>query len=434
METSTDYRRPYRPLAVSLFNRAGRLARRLGLAADLDIDRMIGAARRRTGLSDFGDEWFLEPLEVLVGSINAEARLTPLGARIQASRIVSALSIRLRAEDLLRRHPEILDLRLGKIILIAGLQRTATTTLHRLIAADPGMRALRSWEAMNPVPLRNERAGRPRRRMREAKRAARALGWLAPEFLAIHPIAWDEPEEDIFLLDASFMSQAPEAAMHVPSYSNWLEARDHRKPYEYMLALLKILAWQRPGDRWVLKTPHHMEHLDTILDILPDICVVQTHRDPKTSIPSFLSMVAHGRGILSDHVDPEEIGAHWVRKTVRMMERSMSVRRTADEGAFVDVSYYDLVADPVGEVRRVYGAAGLDFTGEAEDAARVVSGRSVKDRHGRHVYAASSFGLDDATIDASCEAYRRAYRIPDEAAMRPGPAPEARTAVRDGGR
>ena len=137
LETSTDYGNPYRPLAVSIFNRAGRLARTFGLGDGLDVDRMIAAARRRTGLSDFGDELFLEPLSVLVQSINDEARLTALGIGIQHSRIVSALSIRLRVEHLLRSNPEILDIDLGKIVLIAGLQRTATTTLHRLIAADP---------------------------------------------------------------------------------------------------------------------------------------------------------------------------------------------------------------------------------------------------------------------------------------------------------
>jgi len=395
---------------------------------------MIAAARRRTGLSDFGDEWFMEPLEILVESINAEARLTPLGARIQHSRIVSALAIRLRTERLLGEHPEILDLDLGKIVLVAGLQRTATTTLHRLIAADPGIRALRSWEALSPVPLRGERKGQPQGRMREAKRAARALGFLAPDFLAIHPIAWDAPEEDIFLLDASFMSQAPEAAMHVPSYSRWLEGQDHTRPYEYMLTLLKVLHWQRPGERWALKTPHHMEYLDVILDTFPDVCIVQTHRDPKKSIPSFLSMVAHGRGILSDHVDPEEIGAHWMRKTLRMMERSMKVRQTANADAFVDVSYYDLVADTLGQLRRVYDAAGMDLSAEAEDAARVVSARSAKRRHGRHVYFSASFGLDDETIDASCDFYRRAYRIPDETAIRPGVSRGDATAAREGGR
>ena len=417
LQTSTDYGNPYRPLAVSIFNRAGRLARTFGLGDGLDVDRMIAAARRRTGLSDFDDALFLEPLNVLVQSINDEARLTPLGIGIQHSRIVSALSIRLRVEHLLRSNPEILDIDLGKIVLIAGLQRTATTTLHRLIAADPRVRELRSWEALNPVPLPGERKGDPRRRIRQAKFAARTIGFLAPEFFAVHPIEHDAPEEEIFLLDLSFMSQSPEAAMHVPSYAAWLEDQDHTRCYEYLLVLLKILHWQRPGACWVLKTPHHMEHLDVVLEVLPDICIVQTHRDPKQSIPSFCSMVAHGRGILSDHVDPGEIAGHWMRKTHRMMARSIVVRRAAADSAFVDVSYYDLVRDPIGELRKVYGAAELEFTEEARNAVKSVSGRNVKNRYVKHVYPMARFGLDDTTIDATCEFYRREYRIPDESTM-----------------
>ena len=409
-------------MAVSLFNRAGRAARRFGFGGVLHSGRMIAAARRRTGLSDFGDEWFLEPLEILVESINAEARLTPLGATIQRSRIVSALAIRLRAEHLLRRHPEILDLDPGRILLIAGLQRTATTTLHRLLAADPGIRALSAWEVLSPVPLGGERRGAPRRRMRQAKRAARAIGFLAPDFHTVHPLAYDAPEEDVLLLDLSFMSQAPEAAMHVPRYSRWLEAQDYTKCYAYLLTMLKILHWQRPGGAagWVLKTPHHMEYLDVILDVLPDVRVIQTHRDPKKSVPSFCSMVAHGRGIFSDHVDPVEIGAHWMTKIRRMMERSMRVRRGADESVFIDVSYYDLIADPLGELRRIYAAAGIDRTAEAVDAARTVVERSGKTGYGRHVYSPASFGLDEETMDGYSAAYRREYRIPDETAMTGG--------------
>ena len=414
METSTDYRRPYRPLPVSLFNRAGRLARRLGLDDGLRVDGMIAAARRRTRLGDFGDEWFLEPLEVLVQSINEEARLTPLGARIQRARIVSALSTRLRVERLLRERPEIHDVELGKVVVIAGLQRTATTTLHRLIAADPRVRALKSWESLSPVPLQGERNGRPRRRIREARLAARAIRYLAPDFLAIHPVEHDAPEEEIFLLDLSFMSQSAEAMMHVPGYSRWLEAQDHTTCYRYMVTMLKILHWQRPGDFWVLKTPHHMEYLDVVLDTVPNVRIVQTHRDPGRSIPSFLSMVAHGRGMLSDHVDPEEIAAHWMRKTRRMMERSMKVRRTTASGEFVDVSYYDLVADPIGELRRVYRAASVDFREETELAARAVAARNVQGRHGRHVYSLADFGLDAEIVDRHCDDYRREYGIPVE--------------------
>lgn len=414
METSTDYTRPYRPLSVAAFNRAGRLARRLGYDDRLQEDRLIAAARRRTGLSDFGDDWFLEPLRVLVQSVNDEARLTPMGAVIQRSRIESALAIRLRAERLLRDHREIQNLELGRVIVIAGLQRTGTTLLHRLIAADPGMRALRSWEALSPVPLRGEVPGDPRGRIRGAKLAARAARFLAPDFLAVHPIEWDAPEEDVLLLDASFMSQSPEATMHVPRYSRWLEGQDHRKPYEYLATLLKILHWQRPGRGWVLKTPHHLEYLDVLLDVFPGACIVQTHRDLRESVPSFWSMVAHARGMLSDHVDPNEIGAHWLRKTRRMLERSMEVRRTRPDVAFVDVAYRDLVRDPPGALRRVFRGAGIDFTESVGGAAKAASARNIKDRYGRHVYAPGAFGLDEAAIGETFEPYRRAYGIHDE--------------------
>ena len=414
--TSTDYHRPYRPLPVAVFNRAGRLARRWGLGGGLSVDRMIAAARRKTGLNDFGDDWFLEPLAVLVRSINGEARLTSVGLAIQESRIVSALSARLRAVYLIGKHPEILDLDLGRIILITGLQRTATTALHRLIAADPDIRALSSWEALNSVPLRGEKPGDPRRRVRTAWLAEKAIGFLAPDFATIHPIRHDAPEEDVFLLDLSFMSQSPEATMHVPGYAAWLERQDHSRAYRYLLAMLKLLQWQRPGRNWVLKTPNHLEHLDAVFQVLPNTTVVQTHRDPRKAVASFCSMVAHSRGILSDRVDVEEIARHWVRKMRRMLERSMEVRNSGNADAFFDVSYYDLLTTPVGEVRRIYGHAGIEFSGEAEQAAIAVSARDVKDRHGKHVYSLRSFGVNADRLDKTFAFYTSAFRIPEEAA------------------
>ena len=414
--TSTDYHRPYRPLPVAAFNRAGRLARSWGLGAGLNVDRMIAAARRNTGLNDFGDDWFLEPLAVLVKSINEEAGLAPVGIAIQESRIVSALSTRLRAEYLIGKHPGILDLDPGRIVLIAGLQRTATTALHRLIAADPDIRELSAWEALNPVPLPGENPGDPRRRIRAARFAEKAIAFLAPDFAAIHPVRYDAPEEDVFLLDLSFMSQSPEAMMHVPSYSAWIERQDHSRAYQYLLTMLKLLQWQRPGRNWVLKTPNHLEHLDVVFRVLPNTTVVQTHRDPGKAVASFCSMVAHGRGILSDHVDTGEIARHWVRKMHRMLARSMEVRSSGDADAFIDVSYYDFLAAPIGEVRRIYERAGIEFTAAAENAAFSLSARDVKDRHGKHAYSLSSFGLTADRIGEIFDFYTRAFRIPEESA------------------
>lgn len=414
-QTSTDYTKPYRPLRVAIANRAGRLARKAGLGHDLDVDRLIAEARKKTGLSDFGDEWFLQPLNVLVKSINEEANLTTVGYAIQRSRIVSALATRLLAERLVSVRPEILDIELGRIILITGLQRTATTRLHRLIAADPAIRSLKTWEALNPVPLPRETQANPKARLEAARRAEKAISWLAPEFAAIHPLAHDAPEEDVFLLDLSFMSQSPEAMMHVPSYSQWLEQQDHTRSYEYLHTMLKVLQWQRPGRNWVLKTPNHLEHLDVALRVLPRTSVVQTHRDPKQALASFCSMVAHGRGILSDRVDGREIAAHWVPKMRRVLERSIAVRYSGSAGASIDVSYYDLLKRPIEELRRIYRCAAIEFDEASERTAQEASGASVRNRHGVHVYSLSDFGLDAGQIDRDFEFYTRVYRIPDEA-------------------
>ena len=66
-------------------------------------------------------------------------------------------------------------------------------------------------------------------------------------FFSIHPVEYEAPEEDILLLDVSFMSTTPEATMQVPSYASWLEETDQSPAYEYMVKLLKILQWHQPA-------------------------------------------------------------------------------------------------------------------------------------------------------------------------------------------
>jgi hypothetical protein len=305
VETTTDYVRHPRP--VAWLNALGPVLERVGALPPLEVEAVIAAARRKTRLEDFGDEWFREPLGVLVDSLKREARLTPLGHFIQHSWIVDALVNRLRAEEMVRKSPEILGIEPGPVVVIAGLQRTGTTLLHRLLSADPGMRSLPAWEGISPLPWPGERVGRPTGRVRKARFYARALAYLAPQFFAIHPAEHDAPEEDVLLLGLSFMSQAPEAILHVPTYAKWLEGQDHTRAYQYMRRVMQILLAQKGGRSWVLKSPNHMEHFDVVLDVFPEARIVQTHRDPQKTMPSFCSMVAHGRGVFSNEVDPHEV-------------------------------------------------------------------------------------------------------------------------------
>lgn len=413
-ETSTDYVHPYRPLPIRAFNALGRGASALGWSKELAVGALIDSATRKTGLTDSGDGGHLEALDVLVASINGEAALTATGRLIQGSRLGSALIQRLRIEELLKQHPEILDIDLGSVILIAGLQRTGTTLLHRLLFSHPDIRGVTGVDALEPVSARTVNGRGPAIEVSRATLAQRAIGYLSPHFNTIHPIDPGEPEEDVMLLDLSFMSQTAEATMHVPTYSRWLEEQDHTHAYEYFRKVLQILCWRRPGRHWVLKTPHHMEYLDVFLKVFPEALVVQTHRDPRKTLPSFCSMVAHGRGIFSDAIDPGEIARHWSRKTRRMVDLAMATRDAMGPEHFMDVAYNDLVDNPIGQLREITQRAGVPFDGRARGIAEQYLEAHPQNRFGKHTYRLSDFGLREETIDEQFSAYRERYAIPFE--------------------
>ena len=303
-----------RPVWVSAINSAWRGTYSLGTKIRLEKDDLIRRARKQTGLQSFGPDFWEEPLDRLLYAIAHEADLHPLGRFITRERLTHLLSIRLRAERDFRKDPSILDRELYPVWLICGLQRTGTTKLQRLLGADPDNRVLLSWEALNPVPLGDKSDDRSAR-VRAARTSEKALRLLAPGFFSIHPVEHEKPEEDILLLDTTFLSTTPEATLHVPSYAAWLEQTDQSPAYAYAVKLLKYLQVQRPGKRWVLKSPHHMEFLDLAQRHFGDVQFIWTHRDLGESLPSFLSMVAHSRAIFSDRVTAEQVAGHWVRKT-----------------------------------------------------------------------------------------------------------------------
>ena len=111
-EVTSAFDRPYRPAAIAIANRVGRL---LGIGrGPISVDRVLAEAKRKVGMSDFGDEAFMEPLELLIDSINREAALNPVGRMIIRGRIVGVLINKLVAQDTIKKHPEILDIPVQK--------------------------------------------------------------------------------------------------------------------------------------------------------------------------------------------------------------------------------------------------------------------------------------------------------------------------------
>ncbi|HZS37448.1 MAG TPA: sulfotransferase [Polyangia bacterium] len=417
-ETSTDYRRPYRPRPLRLANRALAALLRGPLRTSLDERSLFRAAERKCGLTDFGEPSFREPLARLLAAVEDEASLHPIGRLITRTRLVAALCTRARLEALFARHPEIAREPVARPIVILGLPRTGTTLLHRLLASDPRIRALASWEALAPAPLDgpNER----QRRIAAAVRAEKALAYMAPDFFAVHPIAALAPEEDVLLLDLAFRSTVAESTLRVPSFAAWLEEQDQSPAYRYLARALQALQWQRRPDGahggWVLKTPHHMEWIDELDAVFPDALFVWTHRDPAEVVPSFCSMIAHGRGVFSDVVDPHEIGASWLRKGARMMDRAMDARARLGERRFVDVRYRELMKDPIGVTRAIEERAGMPWSAAVEARLAATLAVEKQHRHGVHRYRLEDFALADADVDRAFARYRD--RFPPDADKR----------------
>src|SRR6185369_2225983 len=102
-----------------------------------DRETLLAAARERTGLSDFGDTWFFEPMDHYIAAANAEGKLTGDGFAGQTETILKGLASRLRMVDDIKRHPEILEEEIEVAAVILGLPRTGSTIFHRLLASAP---------------------------------------------------------------------------------------------------------------------------------------------------------------------------------------------------------------------------------------------------------------------------------------------------------
>jgi len=377
----------------------------LGTKSTLEIKSLKKAAIKATGLSDFGDFWE-EPLKVMLKSINEEAQLHPIGQFISRQRIINLLSVRLRAEDYFKKYPEILEQELYPCMVIVGLQRTGTTKLQRLLAADPDNRAILSWEALNPSPIKgDEKTGKER--IKFAKTSVKALQYMSPGFFAIHPIEFEAPEEDVLLLDVSFLSTTTEATMNVPSYASWLENTDQSLAYEYMVKLLKFLQWQRPAKRWVLKTPHHLEFLDLAKKYFGNVQFIWTHRDVFECIPSFLSMVSYSRILFSKQVSQKDVAQHWVRKNGFMLEKALEFRNNnAENCLFTDISYKELVGDSIGAIQKIYVERGETISPELKKVFEESNNQNPKGKYGKHSYNLNDFGVDESFIEKYTTQYQ----------------------------
>ncbi len=413
LRTSRHYqRRPIRVInfIISSLQRAG-IAR-----ICLDGDYLVERAIHETGLFDFGTDEFRKPMELLIDSLEHEARLNPVGRFLAQQSLLRILKNRLMAEELFRNHPEINDMKIASPVIVMGLARAGTTRLHRLLACDPSFHHISSWESWNPVPWPESFTRRPDPRIAVIEKGLKFVLYMSPGIAAVHPLDVHAPEEELGLLQHSFSSQLWEVTAAVPSFTRWMEQHSQLFSYEYMLRLLRLVAWFRgiDGGTWVLKSPNHMQHFAEMAEVFPDARLVYTHRDPVRCTGSMCSVAWNGMVRDTDRLDAAGVGAEWFRKVDIMLRRSEEGRSFFPKGQVVDLLYKDLNEDPIGQIRKVYSFLGKQLSREAERAMRHWLADNGRHAQGPHRYRLQDFGLDKDSVESRFDWYRKKYSIPFE--------------------
>lgn len=408
---ATVARENYRP-AVRAVDLACGALQGVGLPLGrLDQGSILDAARRRTGLRDWGSEDFLVPMARILEDAQT-AGFSALARCVVRQTFIAAVSNRLRLEAWYRAHPKAADERIERPVFILGFPRTGTTLLQNLLALDPGARALRFWELQSPVPVDDDPVVDRKRRLRTARATLQAAYFVAPEMEFVHEIGPETAEECWPLFANTFAVLNWDIAGGLRGYGAWLLQQDMRGPYGEYRRQLQMMAHHQPTGRFVLKCPEHLWFIDALLAVFPDAAIVWTHRDPFDSVASYCSLISLNRRMLHGRIDHPAIGAHIAQAFSEGVSLAMQARARHPQARFFDVAFHELVRDPKAVVRQLKGA--LDIPQHPDQDAHIdawLEGER-KDKRGAHHYDAGRFGLEPEAVYERFAAYIHQYRIP----------------------
>jgi len=382
------------------------------IEVEMSVEAVLARAREQTGLDDFGPDDFRERLAVQLRSADEDPWTNNLGRlTVFNDKVLNAVN-RLRAMDYLARHPEVDAVAVEAPLIIAGLPRSGTTHLVNMIAADSRFRSLPYWESRAPVPDDPDGGTRdetdPRfRRCAEAWAAQDAMMPLLKNMHAMNP---EHIHEEIELMDIDFSSYTLEWIANVPRWRDYYLSHDQTPHYRFLKRMLKVLRHQAGPDRWILKSPQHLEQLVPLHRVFPDATFVVTHRDPVAVIASAITMLAYGSRMRNPVPRLRELAAYWTDRVETLLRACLRDLDELPQGRTVDVPFPEFMADDLAMVRRVYDVAGIEMTPAAERRLADYLAANPRGKHGRILYdLEADFGVEPESLYERFDFYYARY-------------------------
>jgi hypothetical protein len=375
---------------------------------------VIASAVKLAGSSDLGSDSYREPLEVYLAACRNEADLTTFGRILISKMLAASLANRIALHQWSLEHPEVRSERIESPWVIVGLPRTGTSVLSMLLGLDPMARPLLQWEAAHPIPPPTLEEGEQDPRIALTTKEMDGLMKLNPPLKAMHPFGATLAQECVSLFMYDVRTLALELEAHVPTYARWLEHADMSPAYAQHRLALQTLQSRQPTERWILKTPNHLWHLEALLEAYPDARIVWTHRDPGPVITSLASLANAGQRSYTWRSDPRPTADEWKRKCAFALESAVAFDEKSEDGWCQHLHYDALMADPVGTVRQLYRSFGSEVSDLHARRMEVFLQHRPKDAFGKHHYDPADFDWTYPGLAEEFSDYTARYHVRSE--------------------
>jgi len=398
-------------------------------------EAVLEAARQATGLSDFGDEDFREPLQVLLNEYANDAGLSGIGEQQCFKDLVRCASNHLIIQDRIKKTPELETTQLKKPLSVSGLPRSGTTHLVNLLAADSRFQSLPLWVAQEPFHAPGKETADWKLKFgarsltrflksgdsltetdpRYLRCSARWSGMqiTGPDLAAMHPMNPDHIHEELELMTFDFGCNQFEWTSMVPGYRDYYFGKDQTPHYEYMVKVLKLLQIERKTDKsWVLKCVQNPEQLPALKAVMPDATAIMTHRDPVAVIQSIATMIAYGHRILRASVNPKWVLDYWTDRIEALLKACVRDRHVWGPKQSMDVLFHEFMAGDMATVEKIYELHELELTPKARREMADFIKAHPRGKYGRVRYMLKDhFGVEPEVIRERFGFYYDAFPV-----------------------
>lgn len=248
-------------------------------------------------------------------------------------------------------------------IFVLGHYRNGTTHLHNLLAADERFGYPNNFQATQPHTfLSTESIG------------SRLGSALTMRKRPHDDVAFDlrVPTEDELAICADTLL-SPHMAWHFPlraEYYNrrfltFREASEHERA-RWIASIRRIaqkLTFKHAGRRLVLKSPLHTARVPLLLEAFPDAVFVHVHRNPYKVFVSTRNMELKVEPLFRyQRAVPGTLEDRILWRYRALYDAFLEDRHLVSEGKLIEISYRQLVDQPLATLQSVYAALGLpDF-------------------------------------------------------------------------